>query len=153
MVTIPPALKSVAGLFLFGMAVVVAGHFLANQIYDPLLEGTASSIWRVLNPLMVAALLLVLLVAFARKRRCDARQEDRALDREYLEANGTFYYAAALFLMLLWNWFGVEWAEPVNSIGLLWIVIDATFPLLAGSTALWLLRDLREKLWCWRVLE
>ena len=153
MVKIALVVRGVAGLYLFGMAVVVAGHFLANQIYDPLLEGTASSVWRVVNPLMVAALLLVLIVAFARKRRCDARREDRALDREYLEANGTFYYAAALFLMLLWNWFGVEWAEPVNSIGLLWIVIDATFPLLAGATALWLLRDLREKPWRWRVLE
>ncbi len=63
----------------------------------------------------------------------------------------TFYGAAALLLALLWNWFGVQWVEPGNDSGLLWIVIDVTVPLLLASTALRLLR--REEVWRWFVLE
>ena len=62
-------------------------------------------------------------------------------DREYLEANFTFYYSAALMLMLLWNWFGVQWAEPSNDVGLVWTLIDSTLPLLLASTGIRLLRD------------
>ena len=119
------------------LAAVVAGHFLANQFYDPGLEGAARTVWRVIDPLMVAGLVMVLLAAFARKRRLDA---DPAVDREYLEANVVFYYSAALLLGLLWNWFGVEWVDPSNDVGWMWTVIDVTLPLLLASTAIRLLR-------------
>ncbi len=44
-------------------------------------------------------------------------------------------------LMLLWNWFGVQWAEPSNDVGLVWTLIDSTLPLLLASTGIRLLRD------------
>ena len=119
------------------LAAVVAGHFLANQFYDPGLEGAARTVWRVIDPLMVAGLVMVLLAAFARKRSLDA---DPAVDREYLEANVVFYYSAALLLGLLWNWFGVEWVDPSNDVGWMWTVIDVTLPLLLASTGIRLLR-------------
>ncbi len=84
---------------------------------------------------------IVLIVAFASKRRVDADADDRSVTREYLEANFVFYYAAVLFLALLWNWFGVQWADPPTSDTQLWIVIDVTLPLLLNSTGFQLLRD------------
>lgn len=129
--------RRVVAVYMLLLAAVVAGHFLANQFYDPGLEGAARTVWQIVNPLMVAGLVMVLLAAFARKRRLDA---DPAVDREYLEANVVFYYSAALLLGLLWNWFGVEWVDPSNDVGWMWTVIDVTLPLLLASTAIRLLR-------------
>ena len=131
-------LMRAAAVYMLLLAVVVAGHFLANQFYDPALEGTSLTVWRVIDPLMVAGLVMVLVFAFARKRRLDANP---AVDREYLETNVVFYYSAALLLALLWNWFGFEWVEPSNSAGWIWTVIDVTLPLLLASTGIRLLRS------------
>ena len=76
--------RRVVAVYMLLLAAVVAGHFLANQFYDPGLEGAARTVWQIVNPLMVAGLVMVLLAAFARKRRLDA---DPAVDREYLEAS------------------------------------------------------------------
>ena len=130
--------RRVVAVYMLLLAAVVAGHFLANQFYDPGLEGAARTVWQIVNPLMVAGLVMVLLAAFARKRRLDA---DPTVDREYLEANVVFYYSAALLLGLLWNWFGVEWVDPSNDVGWMWTVIDVTLPLLLASTAIRLLRS------------
>ena len=124
-------------LVLAAVVAVVAGHFLANQFYDPGLEGTSRTVWQIVNPLMVAGLVMVLLAAFARKRSLDA---DPAVGREYLETNVVFYSSAALLLGLLWNWFGVEWVDPGNDVGWMWTVIDVTLPLLLASTGIRLLR-------------
>jgi hypothetical protein len=129
--------RRVAAVYMLVLAAVVAGHFLANQFYDPGLEGTSRTVWQIVNPLMVAGLVMVLLAAFARKRSLDANP---AVDREYLEANVVFYYSAALLLGLLWNWFGVEWVDPSNDVGWMWTVIDVTLPLLLASTGIRLLR-------------
>ena len=129
--------RRVVAVYMLLLAAVVAGHFLANQFYDPGLEGTSRTVWQIVNPLMVAGLVMVLVAAFARKRSLDA---DPAVDREYLEANVVFYYSAALLLGLLWNWFGVEWVDPSNDVGWMWTVIDVTLPLLLASTAIRLLR-------------
>ena len=130
-------LMRAAAVYMLLLAVVVAGHFLANQFYDPAVEGTSRTVWQIVNPLMVAGLVMVLVYAFARKRRLDANP---TVDREYLEVNVVFYYSAALFLGLLWNWFGVEWVDPSNAAGWLWTVIDVTLPLLLASTGIRLLR-------------
>ena len=136
-----PVLKRAAAVYMLLLALGVAGHFLATQFYDPRLEGTALDAWLVFDPLMVAGAVMALVVAFDRKRRLDAGGGDRSVSREYLEANGTLYFTAALFLALLWNWFGVEFVEPSNAEGLVWILIDVTFPLLMASTGIRLLRE------------
>ena len=136
-----PLLKRVAAVYMLLLAAGVAGYFLATQFHDPMLEGAALTAWRVFDPLMVAGAVMVLMTAYARKRRLDADRGDQSVHREYLEANGTFYFSAALFLALLWNWFGVEWVEPSNAIALVWILIDVTLPLLLVSTAIRLLRE------------
>ena len=75
------------------------------------------------------------------KAKRGRRSADTSVTREYLEANFVLYFAAALFLALLWNWFGVQWADPPTSDTQLWVLIDVTLPLLLISTGFQLLRD------------
>ncbi len=127
-----------AAVYLILLAVVVVGHFLATQLYDPMLEGTALNVWRVLDPLMVSGVIIALIVALDRKLNGG---DSQGITRDYLEANFTFYFSAALLLALTWNWFGVEWVEPRNDSALLWLFIDSTLPLLLASTGIRLLRE------------
>ena len=128
----------VTAIYLVLVGAAVAVHFLANQFYDPLIEGDSLTVWRVLDVLMVIGLTAVLACAWVRKRRVDSEE---GVDRAYLEANFVFYFTAALTLALVWNWFGVEWSEPRNDNGLVWIFIDSTLPVLFVSTGLRMLRD------------
>ena len=135
------ALKRLAAGYMLLLAVAVAAHFVATQLYDPTLEGAGLTVWRILDPLMVAGVVMALIAASARKRHLDANTADRSVSREYIETNVTLYYSAGLLLVLLWNWLGIEWVDPPNDNGLVWILIDATLPLLLASTAIRLLRD------------
>ena len=135
------ALKRLAGLYALVVGAAIALHFLITRFYDPVWVDASLPVWQILNPLQVIALAIVLIVAFTRKRRVDADAGDRSVTREYLEANFIFYFAAVLLLALLWNWFGVQWADPPTSDNQLWVVIDVTLPLLLASTGFQLLRD------------
>ena len=87
--------RRLAAVYLILLAVVVAGHFLATQLYDPMLEGTALDVWRVLDPLMVSGVIIALIVALDRKLNGG---DSQGITRDYLEANFTFYFSAALLL-------------------------------------------------------
>ena len=139
------AVKLVAGIYMIALAVVVAGHLLATQVYDAGLSGTALTVWRVLDPLMVVGVVMALIVAACRKRCVCNDMTDKSVNREWLEANFTFYFSGALLLALLWNWFGVEWSNPVTADALLWVIIDSTLPFLLGSTSLRLIREATAK--------
>ena len=132
------ALKSLAAVYMILVAVAVAVHFLGTQLYAPTTDGAAVTVWRVLDPLMVVGVVIVLVHAFDRKRRLAPGQP---VDREYLEANFTFYFSAMLLLLLLWNWFGFQWVEPRNDQSLVWMFIDSTLPLLLAAVGIRLLRD------------
>ena len=151
------AVKILAALYLLLVAAAVAVNFIAILFYDPPLGGgwfAYSSLsdpdpvlgdggltaWQILNPLMVAGLIIVLILAFTAKRRRDSDSSNRAIDREYLEANVTFYFSGVLLLALLWNWIASQWAGPAAGIGLLWVFIDTTLPFLLASTGIRLLR-------------
>ena len=123
------------------VAVAVAAQFLAMQLYDPMLEGTALTVWRILDPLMVIGVAAALIAAFARKRTLDAGADEQPVSREYLSANAMFYYSAALLIALLYNWFGVEFADPRNDDGQVWILIDTTLPILLAASGVRLLRE------------
>ncbi len=122
------------------LAATVAVHFLVNQFYDPRLEGASLVVWNIIDPFEAAGMVMILIVAFARKRRLDAGS-DPSVSREYIETNVTLYYSAALFIVFLWNWLGVTVVDPGNAEWLVWMLIDATLPLLLVSTALRLLRE------------
>ena len=134
------AIKLLAAVYMILVAAAVAVHFIVTLFYDPALEDAGATAWQILDPLMVAGVVMVMLLAFGAKRRRDSDSSNRAIDREYLEANVTFYFSGVLLLVLLWNWISSQWVEPAGDIGLLWIFIDTTFPLLLGSTGIRLLR-------------
>lgn len=135
------ALKRLAGVYLLVVGVAVTLHFLATQFYDSTWSDASLPVWQVLNPLQIIGLVIVLLVAIERKRTVCAEGSDSPVSRKYLESNVLFYYAAAVLLAHLWNWFGVQWADPVNSDNQLWITIDISLALLFIPTSIDLLRN------------
>ena len=141
------------------VAVAVAVNFIAVLFYDPpqggwfaysslsdlsdpspASESSGLTAWQILDPLMVAGLIIVLILAFAAKRRRDSDSSNRSIDREYLEANITFYFSGVLLLALLWNWISSQWVVPAGYNGLLWVFIHTTLPFLLASTGIRLLR-------------
>ena len=140
-----PIMLRLGALFLICLAPVVGGNLVATQIYDPFLEGAAADLWRVLDPLMVVALGMVIIVALVRKLRLRQGPQDQTITREYLESNATFYFSCALMLALVWNWVGVEAVDPVNTEALIWIFNDAVLPFLSIAAALWMLREASGK--------
>jgi uncharacterized membrane protein YidH (DUF202 family) len=134
------ALKVLTALYLILIAAAVAVQFIAGLFYDPATEGAADTVWTILNPLMVAGVVIVVLMALNAKRRRDADSDNRSIDRDYLEANVVFYFSIVLLLVLLWNWISTQWVDPPGAISLLWIFVDTTFPILLGSVGVRLLR-------------
>ena len=133
--------KRLVAVYMLLVALAVAAHFLVVQFYDPMLEGTALTVWRVLDPLMVIGVVAALIYACARKRALNADAGEQPVSREYLSANVAFYYSAALFIALLYNWFGVEFSDPPNDVALVWIWINTTFPILLAASGVRLLRE------------
>ena len=148
------AIKLLAAVYMLLVAAAVAVNFIAVLFYDPPLGGgwfaysdlgtisedAGLTAWQILNPLMVAGVIMVLILAFGAKRRRDSDSSNRAIDREYLEANVTFYFSGVLLLALLWNWISSQWVVPAGYNGLLWVFIDTTLPFLLASTGIRLLR-------------
>lgn len=135
------ALKRLAGLYLLVIGVAVALHFLATQFYDPTWSDASLPVWQVLNPLQTVALIIVLLVSMERKHKAEDYTSDPPVTRRYLEANVLFFFAAGVLLAQMWNWFGVQWADPVNSDNQLWIFIDIALALILIPTSIDLLRN------------
>ena len=77
-------LKRLAAVYMLLVAVAVAAHFRATQLYDPMLEGTALTVWRVLDPLMVVGVVAALIAAFVRKRGLGPDTVEQSVSREYL---------------------------------------------------------------------
>ena len=125
------------GMYLRVLAVVLYVQYIGSQFYDPTAEGLAESIYRILDPLLVLGMIIVVFYAYQRKRAVDAGP-DAGVTREYLEANGIFYFSVAMMAGLLWSWVGFQFANPATTYGWLWAVIDITLPLLffAASTQL-----------------
>ena len=84
-------IKRLAAVYLILLAVVVAGHFLATQFYDPTPEGTARNVWQILNPLMVIGIVITLIVAL---------DETERRDNPRIFGGFTFYFSAALLISL-----------------------------------------------------
>ncbi len=138
-------LKRLIAVYLFGVGAMVAIHFLITQFYDPTWEDASLAAWSVMNPLQVIAVALTVVVTYLRKQRMCAGLSDQTVTREYLEANVLFYFSVPFFLALLWNWFGVQFADPAHSSELLWILIDVTLPVLLGVTGHQLLTEAKAE--------
>ena len=134
------AIKSLAGVYMMLVGAAVGVHFIATQFYDPALTDTALTIWRIMDPLMVAAVAMAFATATCCKLQVGSSQ-GQPVTRDYLEAQIGFYVSGVMLVALLWNWIGVEFVEPRNDDGLVWIIIDSTLPFLLGTAGYRLLRN------------
>ena len=135
-------LKKICGLYLFAVAILVAVHTVVEPLYHASGPGQPySPFWTIVNPL--TALAIVLGTVFNYTRKTSAGGE--ALTREFLVANTLFYGFLFVGIMFFWNWFNL--LSPAftaigdNTVSLVWIVVDAGVPLLAGATGIHLLRS------------
>ena len=133
-------MRLVFWVYLRVLAVVVYVQYIGSQFYDPTSEGLAEAVYRIIDPLMVLAMLIALYFAYQRKRAVDSGPEG-GVTREYLEANGTFYLGIALLAGLLWNWVGFQFADPATTHSWLWALIDITAPLLFFATSTQLIKS------------
>ena len=134
-------LKRISGVVLIVIGIVVAIY----TIVEPLLHVSSEEqmygpLWDILNPLMVLAVVLGAIFSCIRKRGVGSG----ASTREYLAANTLFYGFLFLGILLLWSWFN-KLSPEYTSVGedastLVWILINATLPLLSGAMGLFLLR-------------
>ena len=134
--------KRLAAIYMLLVAVAVAAHFPAHAALRSDVGGHGAH--SVASPRPVDG---------DRRRGCaDCRLRQKAhiwmpvrmnrpVSREYLSANAMFYYSAALLIALLYNWFGVEFADPPNDDGQVWILIDTTLPVLLAASGVRLLRE------------
>jgi p-aminobenzoyl-glutamate transporter AbgT len=136
-------LKQIIGAILTIVGVAVAIHTIAEPLYHASSDGQPySPFWEnILNPLMVLAIILGLIFGYIRKKSVDGSD---AITREYLAANTQFYGLLFVGILFFWNYFNLH-SDAFTAIGeetvsLVWILIDASLPLLLGAMGISLLR-------------
>lgn len=139
-------LKQIVGAILIIVGVAVAIHTVIEPLYHVSTdEQSYSPFWNILNPLMVLAIVLGLIFGYIRKKGVDGSD---AITREYLAANIQFYGLLFVGIMFFWNYFNLHsdafTAVGEETVSLVWILIDASLPLLLGAIGLSLLRGNNE---------
>ncbi len=134
--------KKICGLYLFAVAVLVAVHTVVEPLYHASGPGQPySPFWTIVNPLTAVAIVLGAVFGYTRKRSAGGE----TVTREFLVANTLFYGFLFVGIMFFWNWFNI--LSPAftaigdDTVSLVWIVVDAGVPLLAGATGVHLLRS------------
>lgn len=133
-------LQKLLAVFLIGVALLVAVHFVFNSFYRESLDTV--EVWSVLDWPMALGLVIALVVHFRRKRALDARAE-QGLTREYVEVNVATYGTALVALWFFSNWFnflnvGMEGESAGNLV--MWVIVDALIVLVLSATASYLWR-------------
>ena len=135
-------LKKIVGAILTIVGVAVAIHTVVEPLYHASSDVQPySPLWDILNPLMVLSIVLGLIFGYIRKKSVDGSD---AITREYLAANTLFYGLLFVGIMFFWNYFNLR-SDAFTAIGedtvsLVWILIDASLPLLLGAMGISLLR-------------
>ena len=142
-------LKRISGIFLVLMAVAVAVHTVVEPLYHTSSKGQPySPLWDILDPLMALAIALGVIFGYLRKKEVDSEGGSGAVTREFVAANAQFYGFLSVGILFFWNWFillsPAFTAVGTDTASLVWILIDATLPLLAGAMGMFLLRGSRD---------
>ena len=135
-------LKQIIGAILTIVGVAVAIHTIVEPLYHVSTEGQPySPLWSILDKLMALAIALGLIFGYIRKKGVDGGD---AITREYLAANTLFYGLLFVGILFFWNWFNLLsstfTAIGEETVSLVWILIDASLPLLLGAMGISLLR-------------
>ncbi len=122
--------RKLLGAHLMGTAVFVAVWFVVNPFFD------VNGVWDVANYLMAVPLVAALLLNS--RRTVEDREGERGdgSGPRSLTANLCLYVTVGVALLFFRNWFLVmSGADGDDSTtGLVWIVVNVLFPLIAGAT-------------------
>ena len=144
------AVKKLFGVYLMGVATVVAVWFIINSFFVD--SFAVINVWYVLDILMVAGLAVALVFNYARKREEEAgREPGEAVTRRHLEVNVAFFLTAGITILFLHNWLSLLALGDERSLGLgsdmglnhqawvIWAFVDTLLPLTLGVTgcAMW----------------
>ena len=139
-------LKRVIGAYLFLVSFAIA----VNWVITPLIDNSSGEypIWIILNWFMALAVILVLIVNFARKFALE-EPANTGITRIYLEVNLAFYATIVLTLWWFWNWFHSMFPdnEP-DVVGLIhlewWAFINPLMAITLGVTGAYLWKNASE---------
>ena len=137
--------KRIAGWGLIAVALAVAIHTVIEPLYHTSTAAQPySAFWMVLDPFMVVALVAATVFAYQRKRTIDREGDDAPVSRAYIAANTLFYGFLAVGILLLWSYLnllnpGYAPTGP-DAESVIWMLIDATLPLLLGAQGFHLIR-------------
>lgn len=135
--------RKIVGAYLILVAVLVGVHTVVEPLYHVSTEARPySPAWDILNALMIVALALGLVFGYIRKSRADG--DGGAVSREFLTSNTLFYGLLFVSILFFWNWFNLQspafTAIGAETVGLVWILVDALLPLLTGALGVSLVR-------------
>ena len=138
------ALKRIIGVVLIVIAAIVAIHTVIEPIYHTSTEDSPySSAWDYINWLSVISIILGVIFGYIRMSHAGA---DSSV-QEFIAANTLFYGFMFAAIIFLWNWFGISGigsgftAVGHNTRSLVWILFNATLPLLNGAIGIHLIRS------------
>lgn len=137
--------KRVAGAVLIAIAAIVAIHTIAEPWYHiSTPEQPYSPAWDYIDPLSALAVILGVAFGFARKRALDGEASAAAATWGRLAANTLFYGFVFVGIMFFTDWFSLLNANytalNASAASILWTLVDALLPILAGALGVALLR-------------
>ena len=137
-------LKRLVGVYLVGLALVVAVYFIINAFLVGSID--VLMVWQIVDILMLVGLALGLAFNYAYKREAGARAAGEAVTRGYMEANVAFYVTAGVGILFLHNWFSLLATGEVSqgdnhTAWVTWAVVDTLLPLVLGFTGCRLWRE------------
>ena len=138
--------KRIAGWGLIAVAFAVAIHTVIEPLYHVSTAAQPySPFWMILDPFMVLALVAGTILAYQRKRAVDREGDDAPVSRAYVAANTLFYGFLGVGILLFWSYLnllnlGYAPTGP-DAESVIWMLIDATLPLLLGAMGVTQLRS------------
>ena len=133
------------GIYLILVAVVVAVQTVTEPVYIALNIGDMyGPVWGFLDYFMALAIALGIYFGCKHKSAVDDEGDDAPVSREFVITNALFYGFIFIAILFFWNWFhhlspGTPSMDGGNIL-LVWLLVDAALPLLAGATGIRLLR-------------
>jgi hypothetical protein len=137
-------LKRLVGVYLVGLALVVAVYFIINAFLVGSID--VLMVWQIVDIFMLVGLALGLAFNYVHKREAGARADGEAVTRGYMEANVAFYVTAGVGILFLHNWFSLLATGEVSqgdnhTAWVTWAVVDTLLPLVLGFTGCRLWRE------------
>ena len=133
-------LRKLLAVFLIGVALLVAVHFVFNSFYREWFDTV--DVWSVLDWPIALAIVIALIVHLRLKHALDAGSE-QGVTREYVEVNAATYATVLVALWFFSNWFnflnfGAEGESTANLV--VWAIVDALIVLVLSATGGYLWR-------------